>query len=539
MQDIFIQYIFLILFILGLVMLANKMRVAYPIVLVVGGLALSFSSVFSDVHIHPDLIFFLFLPPLLYESAWQVSWKNFWKRRGLILGFAFPIVILTSCVVALVSNHFIPGFTLALGFLLGGIVSPPDAVSASSIMRRVGAPKPLVGILEGECLLNDASSLIVLRFALAAVVTGQFHLQDATFSFAWVIVMGTLIGLGVGFVFYAIHRFLPTTSNIEVVLTLVTPYCMYLAAEHFHFSGVLAVVAGGLFLSSKRESLNYRSRIEASNVWDNLVFALNGFIFLLIGLELPSITRQLGEVSLPRAIGYGLLIWLVLLVTRLACTLGTSAMMTLIGRIFPTVPLSDRSPGWRGPIVFGWAGMRGVVSLAAALSVPTLLREGQPFPQRDLILFITFVVILVTLVFQGLTLPLLMRLIKFEDNPAIAEQKQEIIIQKKLALVSLQFLQENYGPQRAENEHLDNLFSKLELDLKVYERELTEPGATFQNSMEKYQTLYLGMLRKRRELLGAMNNREEFDEELIRKYLILADMEELRMRERSLLESDE
>ena len=250
--------------------------------LLLGGLALSFTARFSNITIDPELVFFIFLPPLLYEAAWQVSWKEFWKWRRIITSFAFPIVIITSCVVAFASYAIIPGFTLALGFLLGGIISPPDAVSATTILRQVKVPKLLVSIIEGESLLNDASSLIVFRFALAAVITGQFHFQEAATNFFLVIVMGTLIGIAIGFIFYAIHRWLPTTPSIEIILTLVTPYCMYYAAEYFHFSGVLAVVSGGLLLSSKRQSmLNYRSRIEGINVWTNIVFVLNGLIFLL------------------------------------------------------------------------------------------------------------------------------------------------------------------------------------------------------------------------------------------------------------------
>jgi len=197
MQTLFIQYIFLILIILGLVMLANKLRIAYPIILVIGGLLISFSSAFSNVSIDPNLVFFIFLPPLLYEAAWQVSWKEFWKWRRIIISFAFLIVILTSCLVAFASKAIIPGFTLALGFLLGGIISPPDAISATTFMRQVKASKSLVSIAEGESLLNDASSLIVFRFALAAVMTGQFHLQEAAIEFLLVIVMGTVVGLAV------------------------------------------------------------------------------------------------------------------------------------------------------------------------------------------------------------------------------------------------------------------------------------------------------------------------------------------------------
>src|SRR4051794_36221706 len=183
MQTAFIQYIFLILIILALVMLANKVKIAYPIMLVLGGLLLSFTSVFSHITIAPELVFFIFLPPLLYEASWQVSWKQFWKWRRVIMAFAFPIVIITSCVIAFVSHWLIPGFTLALGFLLGGIISPPDAISATVIMKYMKVPKSLLSIIEGESLLNDASSLIVFRYALAAVITGQFYFREATVSF--------------------------------------------------------------------------------------------------------------------------------------------------------------------------------------------------------------------------------------------------------------------------------------------------------------------------------------------------------------------
>src|SRR3954453_2627100 len=189
MENVYIEYIYLILIILGLVMLAQKLKVSYPIVLVLGGLVLSFIDGFGAITIDPDLVFFIFLPPLLYEAAWATSWKEFWKWRRGIMSFAFPIVILTSCVVAFVSSAFIPGFTLALGFLLGGIISPPDAISATTIMRNVKVPKAQVSIIEGESLLNDASSLIVFRFALAAVITRQFHFGAAATSFVMVIVI--------------------------------------------------------------------------------------------------------------------------------------------------------------------------------------------------------------------------------------------------------------------------------------------------------------------------------------------------------------
>jgi len=534
MQNTFIEYVFLIMIILALVMLANKLRLAYPIVLVIGGLLLSFSSLFSKITIDPELVFFIFLPPLLYEAAWQVSWKEFWKWRRVIMSFAFPIVIITSCVVALASYAIIPGFTLALGFLLGGIVSPPDAISSTTILRQVKAPKLLTSIIEGESLLNDASSLIVFRFALAAVITGQFHFQQAALSFVMVIVMGVMIGVAIGFIFYAIHRWLPTTTSIEIILTLIAPYCMYYTAEQFHFSGVLAVVSGGLLLSSKRQTmLNYRSRIEGINVWTNIVFVLNGLIFFLIGLQLPSIINQLGDISLGRAIWYGLAISLVLIVARLLCTFGASLFTRFMSHF---ITVADPNPGWRGPIIFGWAGMRGVVSLAAALSIPLLIDEGRAFPYRNLILFITFIVILVTLVLQGLTLPWVIRKVKLEDNRVIPEQKQEIIIQKKMAQYSLQYLNEKYDGKLPENEHLNNLKARFKIDMKLLSEELEKIDHTNENALRNFQSIYLELLEYQRKLLKEMNRRAEFDEELIRKYLSLIDLEEFKIREKQIME---
>ncbi|THU32966.1 Na+/H+ antiporter [Niastella caeni] len=531
MHNLFIQYIFLILIILALVMFANRLRLAYPIVLVLGGLALSFTSTFSHITIDPELVFFIFLPPLLYEAAWQTSWKEFYKWRRVITSFAFPIVIITSCVIAYVSYATIPGFTLALGFLLGGIISPPDAISATTIMRQVKVHKELVSIIEGESLLNDASSLIVFRFALATVITGQFHFQEAIGSFFLVIIMGTLIGLAIGAIFFAIHHWLPTTPGIDIILTLVTPYCMYYAAEQFHFSGVLAVVSGGLLLSSQRHRMfSYRTRIEGVNVWASLVFVLNGLVFMLIGLQLPAITSQLGDISLGSAIGYGLIISLALIVTRILCTLGASVFTTFMSRF---ITVAEAKPGWRNPLIVGWAGMRGVVSLAAALSIPLLINGDHPFPYRNLILFITFIVILVTLVFQGLTLPWLIRKVKpTAPHNTIPDHKQELKMQHKIVKTSIQFLEEKFGEHWRKNDHLKNLHERFTLDLKFFTEQLEESANANENTLKNFQLVYLEMLEQQRKALLAMNHKTEYDEELIRKYLSLIDMEEFKIREK-------
>ncbi|MDQ3291301.1 MAG: cation:proton antiporter, partial [Bacteroidota bacterium] len=296
MQSTLFFYLALLLVILFLVMLARQLKISYPIILVLGGLLLSFIPGLPVIHVEPELIFLLFLPPLLYEAAWYTSWKEFWKWRRVIGSFAFLIVILTAGVIAFISHALIPGFTLALGFLLGAIISPPDAVSATSVLKDVKVPKRVVSILEGESLLNDASSLIVFRFALTAIMSGSFVFHEAVTSFFVVIIMGTLTGLGVALVFYAIHRWLPTTPSMDTVLTFIAPYLMYITAEKFHFSGVLAVVSGGLFLShNSHRMLSHLSRLRGANVWATVGFALNGFIFMLIGLQLPVIVQQLGD----------------------------------------------------------------------------------------------------------------------------------------------------------------------------------------------------------------------------------------------------
>jgi len=509
-------YIILVLIILLLVMAADKLRLASPIVLLIGGLLLSFIPRLSNITIDPQLIFIIFLPPLLYEAAWYTSWKELWRWRRVVSSFAFLIVILTSLVVAFVSSAVIPGFTMALGFLLGGIIAPPDAVSATSVLKRVKVPRRLSAILEGESLLNDASGLVIFRYALIAVDTGRFIFHEAALSFVVVIVMGILTGIAIGMLFFAAHKWLPVSISSDIVLSLVTPYVMYIVAESFHFSGVLSVVSGGLFLSTRNHLfLNYRSRLRGLNVWTTLSFVLNGLIFLLIGLELPSIIHQLGPVGLGSAIKYGVLITLLLLVGRILSTFGASVFTVFISRYITT---ADNRPGWKGPLALGWAGMRGVVSLAAALSIPTHLSNGNPFPQRDLILFITFVVIVLSLLVQGLSLPWLIRTIKFEDpdnRPALEEQDSQV--RKRLAEFSLDFIKKQNGS--SDNQFLRQLVARFNNDH-------LPPELIHKEDHSRYKEIYTELLESQRLFLVNLNKELEIDEAIIRKYQGLVDLEE-------------
>ena len=301
----------LLAIIIALVMVSNRLKVAYPVLLVLGGLAISFVPNLPSIKIDPELIFIIFLPPLLYEAAWANSLKELFKWRRMIGSFAFIVVFISAAAVAVIANLVIPGFSLALGFMLGAIVSPPDAVSTAAILKFVKAPRRISAILEGESLLNDASSLIIFRFAAVAVTTGQFIWYEAAASFVWMVVGGVLAGLVVALAAYFLHKILPTDENSDTIMTITTPYIMYILAEELGASGVLAVVCGGLYLSTKKnEIFTASTRIHAVPVWNNFIFLLNGLAFTMIGLDLPEILSGLKRsgVSLFEAVSYGVLV---------------------------------------------------------------------------------------------------------------------------------------------------------------------------------------------------------------------------------------
>lgn len=523
MLEHFPFYLAIIVLIVLLIMLGNKIRVAYPVLLVLAGLAVSFIPGIPVLKIDPELIFIIFLPPLLYEAAWANSWKELWHWRRIIGSFAFVVVFLTAISVALVANSFIPGFSLALGFLLGGIVSPPDAVSASAILKFVKVPKRMSSILEGESLLNDASSLIIMRFAMVAVATGQFVWYQAAMSFVWMVGGGVIIGLLIGYVFIKAHKWLPTDVNMDIILTLVTPYAMYIGAEAAHASGVLAVVSGGLFLSYHRHRfLSGSSRLRGETVWQSLVFLLNGLVFILIGLDLPEITTGLKKegISFYQATGYGLLITATLIVGRMLAGYG-ALVFTRIASHFITV--ADKNPGAKAPLIMGWTGMRGVVSLAAALSIPVAFDNGVLFPQRNLILYITFIVILVTLVLQGLTLPALIRKVQLPDfNDHLPEEETETLIREELATTSLHYLQQHHAEELEHSFHLKKLASQWRNELQS-----DEPATVPEQVKIAYQNV---LDHQRQHLLDKNKNNERIDEEIIRKFLHRIDLEEEKLK---------
>lgn len=504
---------------------AKHLKIAYPILLVLAGLAISFIPGLPSVHINPDLIFFIFLPPLLFEAAWQISFKEMKKWWRIIGSFAFLVVFFTAFTVAIVTHYLIPGFTIALGLLLGGIVSPPDAVSTGAITRFVRIPKVFATILEGESLMNDASSLIIFRFALIAIGTGQFIFLDASISFLWMIIGGAVIGLILGWLFVKIHKILPTDAPSDIVLTIIEPYFMYWVAEQAHSSGVLAVVFGGLYMSTHRLLfLNCTSRIRGLSVWESFTFILNGIVFLIIGLELPEIIAGMREkgISISTGIFYSVIVTVVLILVRI-----TSAFLAMVATLIFRPQVIARTRTRRQqiffPLLLGWTGMRGVVSLAAALAIPIKLSDGTEFPYRNLILFITFVVILLTLLIQGLTLPYFIKRSRIFEDTTNEENETKARMDMKIALRKhvYQFLKEKY-------EHTENKHVRIQKLVKFWEERAEDESEDW--ITEDVKVILIEMFESQRQYLDNLNKNPDIDEEIIRQQLFQIDLEEERLK---------
>ena len=405
-----VQFILLLLllFVAAFGLLARKLATPYPIVMVLGGLLLSFVPGIPHVTLDPDVIFLVVLPPLLYSSAWTTNWRDFRYNLVSILFLAFGLVGFTVLGVALVAPKILAGFDWRLGLALGAVVAPTDAIAATSIARRVGLPARIVDILEGESLINDATGLLALEFAIGIAVHNRIPtISGGVLTFLWLTAGGVALGLAVGWIVDLIEQRVDD-GPIEITLSILVPYAAYLAANAVHASGVLAVVACGLFLS--RRSARFFSpavRIQASSVWEALTFILNGLVFVLIGLQLPAIRTSISGYSLSSLLAGGVMFSAFLILLRLAWVFPGASIAFLI-RI-RIAHQKERVPSVRQMFIVGWTGMRGVLSLAAALSLPATLADGTPFPERNLIVFLTFCVIVVTLVLQGVTLPPLIR----------------------------------------------------------------------------------------------------------------------------------
>lgn len=400
----------LMIFVTALAALAKRWETPYPIILVIGGLILSFIPHVPRIELSPDIVFLVILPPLLFSAAYETSWREFEFNLVSITMLAFGLVGFTVAGVALAAPWFLPNFDWKAGLVLGAVVSTTDAIAATSIARRVGLPKPITDLIEGESLINDASGLLALQFATALLVSGHTPGWTAGAASLFYLVFGSIaIGLVIGKLIEVFIRKIEDPA-IEITISLVAPYFAYLAGESGHASGVMATVACGLYLGHKSSLyLSTGARLTGKAVWETLTFVLNGLVFVLIGFQLPYILPglRLQGLGLGRIILHGLMLSIVLIVLRLIWMFPGARISNIIRRrlLHQNVPIPDE----RSVFIVGWTGMRGVVALAAAISLPEMLGNGDPFPHRGAMIFLTFCVILVTLVLQGLTLPPLIR----------------------------------------------------------------------------------------------------------------------------------
>jgi monovalent cation/hydrogen antiporter len=397
----------LLLAVAAMLAVAPTLRIPYPILLVLGGLAIGLVPGMPEFELDPQLVFFGVLPPLLYGTAFFTSLRDLRANVRPIGLLAIGLVVVTTVGVAAVAHAAIDDLSWGSAFVLGAIVSPTDPLAASSIARRLGVPRKLVTIVEGESLVNDGTGLVLYRVALAAVVSGSFSAWYTGGLFVVSAGGGIAVGLAVGWLVRQIRRRLDNPPA-EITISLLTGYVAFIPADLMGVSAVLAAVTAGIYLGWYTPELtNAQVRLQGVAVWEIVQYLLNALLFVLVGLQLPVVIDALGDFSIPTLLGYAALVSLTVIVVRFAWVFAVLHAPKWIAR---------RVSNWRGAVFLSWAGMRGAVSLAAALALPLETDSGEPFPGRALILFLTFSVILATLVGMGLTLPAVIRVLGLEDD---------------------------------------------------------------------------------------------------------------------------
>jgi monovalent cation/hydrogen antiporter len=420
--------------------LASRIGIPYPIVLVLGGLALGLVPGVPEVELDPDLVLLVFLPPLLYFAAFFSELRTL---RGYARALSLTSVglVLATVVLVAVAGHEVLDLPWPMAFALGAIVSPTDPVAATAIMRRLGAPRLIVNVVEGESLVNDAAALVAYRVAVAAAVAGTFSLLDASVEFLLAAVGGVALGLAVGYVVGEIRRRLDDPPT-EITISLITGYLAFVPAEQLHLSGVLAVVTAGLYLGWRAPELASPStRLQMFAVWDVATFLLNATLFVLIGLQLPVVVDGLTGRSVPELVGDAALVCATVIGARFAWLFTTPYIVRALDR---RPQQRERRIGAAARVVVAWSGLRGAVSLATALALPRVTDAGAALPGRDLIVFVTFTVVLVTVVGQGLTLPFLIRRLGVAADSQ-EEEHEELLARltaSKAALTELEAMAE-------------------------------------------------------------------------------------------------
>jgi Na+/H+ antiporter len=513
----------LLLAIAGLAVLAGFLRVPYPVTLVLGGAVIGFLPGVPDVALDPDLVLLIFLPPLLYGAAFFTSVRDLRRNAKPIAMLSIPLVLVTMGAVAVVA-HGVIGLDWGPAFVLGAIVSPTDAVAPAEIMRRIGAPRRLITIVEGENLTNDWTALVLYRFAVMAVVTGSFSLVEAVPKFLATGLGGVVIGLVAGRIIREVRARLDDPPT-EITISILSGYAAYLPAEELGLSGVIAAVTVGLYMGWHTPQLTTPvMRLQGVAIWEILTFLLNAVLFLLVGLQLPGILDGLSGRSAGDLIEWGLLLSAVVIVVRLV-------WMWLIPY---AVRMTDPAGGMgasRAPpaerLAVGWAGMRGSVSLAAALAIPLTVDAGGNFPDRRLIIYLAFCVLLVTLVGQGLTLGPLIKALGLHDDGV--EEREERVARQRVAEAALGRIDDLENPDWISPESIDRARRLLDYRRRRFSALADGDGDGYEERTNAWRRLMYDLFDAQREELVLMRNRGEISDEVRRRIERDLDLEESRL----------
>jgi CPA1 family monovalent cation:H+ antiporter len=520
---------FVLMLVAALDVVACKIGVPYPVLMVVSGLVLGLIPGLPRVVIAPELVLPIFLPPLLFPAAFLTSWHDFKSNLRPIILLAVGLVLVTMAAVAWVAHSLISELSWAAAFVLGAIISTPDAIAATAVFKSLEVPRRVVTILEGESLVNDAVALVAYRFGVLAVVTGSFSPSAAAIQLPLVAIggaiIGGLVGLGVDWILRRIDD-----QPVQITISLLAPFLAYLAAERLDCSGALAVVTAGVFIGWRLPRMvTARTRLELTSFWQMLVYLLNGVIFIFIGLQLPQVVDGLEHKSWATLIFESAAVSAVVVGVRLLWIFPSAYLPRFLSA---RILARDPYPDWRHLVIIGWSGMRGVDSLATALALPFITAAGAPFAGRDTIIFISFAVILVTLVAQGLTLPLLIRLLNVKgDGKADCEEQIARVAANEAALRHLEKLAESdteYGEQLSllqaqYHERLAELESTEDPEA-AEARELDRPASPLRQ-------FALGALKVEHATLVELRNQHRINDETLRVVQRDVDLAEARLVE--------
>ena len=522
-MDTYQTLIFLMTAAIILVGISQKLRIPYPVALVIGGCFIGFFPALSKIHIDPNLLLLVVLPPILYYAAFGIAFQEFKKNWRDIFSLALGLVFATTIVVGIIFKLLFPEFSWALAFAFGAIIAPPDAVAATSVLKRFGISSRLLTELEGESLINDASALVLYKLAVVALLSGSFSIAGASFEFIKIVLGGIAIGIVTGILIQKFSRkFLDPV--VGVVFSFTIPYLTYILADSIGVSGVLAVVVNGLIGSRiLRKHHSPLRRVLGYAAWDVFIILLNCLVFILIGSALPIIAGRMTSEEMIIYTGYGFLFFFVILAVRMTWVYADCALF-YFHSLRKTTLKSKWHPNFRDACIIGWSGMRGIVSLAAALALPVAQPGGNiSLPGRDAVIFITFVVIFLTLVIPGLTLPTIIRWLKVKQRPELEVAPH---IREQLVKVAEEEIEQLRNEIDLSREEYNLLMEYFKIRHKLLEITFSSSGSS---TVPKIELARKKVLQAQRQFLFQLWEEGEIDDKLLNTIEGELDVEEARM----------